>query len=244
MAEFRRALEEIYATQNKVILLMSFLRSLLMFLITYFVLKLFNFFELGLSAAVSIIYFGFILYHDINNRKLIDVERKNPVLWEKLRTAADYISSMNYVINRLQQNVLKSLGVVKVSSFLDLRRLVYISLIIVLFAGLNVASAGGNWLIYDLKAGLQSIHFGNGKGLLKELVPNSLAEADVNIEDLNADAELLDFAALSKIPLKRDQYLPDDIFEESDLTFEEQMPKKKRLYIRKYFSEIRKLQFE
>ena len=64
-------------------------------------------------------------------------------------------------------------------------------------------------------------------------------------EDINDDALINEMAlTLKKDTEERDLYLPDDIFDQSDKSFEEMLPKKKRIYIRKYFGEIRKYGME
>ena len=78
-----------------------------------------------------------------------------------------------------------------------------------------------------------------------EVKPGEFIEANVDIEDINDDALINEMAlTLKKDTEERDLYLPDDIFDQSDKSFEEMLPKKKRIYIRKYFGEIRKYGME
>jgi len=245
MAEFRNALKEIHEVQNRVILFNTFLSSLLVFLLCFFVLRLFNFYYWGISVAVFMIYFAISLQFGISSKNLMDIEKKNPFLAEKLRTAADHSNIVNYVVLKLHENVMNALKDVKISSFIDVRRLTYVVFAIIMALGLVMFSASNDLLIYDLEAGIKSISFNGNKDILDGIVPNSLIEADVSIEELNENAEIKDIVLVTdKHHEKRDLYLPEDIFELSDKSFEEELPKKKRIYIRKYFGEIRKYGFE
>ena len=245
MHNFKSALNEIHATQNKVLLFMVALRTLLVFLISYMVLRLFNFYYFGLAIIIGMMYFAVILHKEISNKSLIEMERKNPELAEKLRTAADYSHVVNYVVSRLHVSVMSALKNVKVSSFLDIKKVTYVLLAVIVASGAVLFVASNDLVIYDLKAGLSSLSFGANKDLLDGLIPNSLIEADVDIEDLNDDAKINEMALTVKPEdEKRDLYLPEDIFEQSDQSFEELLPKKKKIYIRKYFGEIRKYGYD
>ncbi|MBT4540438.1 hypothetical protein HOC35_02905 [Candidatus Woesearchaeota archaeon] len=241
MHEFKSAIKEVRETQNKVVLFMNFLMALLVFLISFFVLSMFNFYYWGISITIAMIFFAVALHKSVNSKNLIEIEKKNPVLMERLRTAADYENVVNYVVSKLHMGVLKSLRDVPISSFIDIKKITYILLAIIVASGLVLFATSNDMLIYDLKSGLSTLSFGNDKNVLEGLVPNSLLEADVDIEDLNDDVLINEMALSTRRDNgMRDLYLPEDIFEQSDKSFEELLPKKKRIYIRKYFGEIRK----
>ncbi|MFH1439067.1 MAG: hypothetical protein ABIG89_00755 [Candidatus Woesearchaeota archaeon] len=245
MHDFKSALKEIQATQNKVILFMVFLRALLVFLTSFLFLSLFNFYYWGLSFTIAMIYFAVVLNKEVSSKNLVDLEKKNPFLAEKLRTAADHVNIVNYVVSRLHISVINALKNVPISSFIDIKQITYLLMAIIVASGAVLFASSNDLLIYDLKAGLESFSFKSDKGLLDGVVPNSLIDADVNLEDLNDDAQINEMALVAnKDKPKRDLYLPEDIFEQSDKSFEETIPKKKRIYIRKYFGEIRKIGIE
>jgi hypothetical protein len=245
MHEFKSAIKEIRETQNKVILLMTILKSFLIFLVSFFVLGLFNFYTWGLSITIFMIFFAVTLHKDVNSKTLLEIERKNPFLMEKLRTAADYENVVNYVVSRLHSSVLNALKVVPISSFINLKKMTYLLLAIVMASGLVLFATSNDLLVYDLEAGLSSLSFSTDKNVLEGLIPNSLLEADVDIEEINEDALINEMVlTVNNNNEERDLYLPDDIFDQSDKSFEELLPKKKRIYIRKYFGEIRKYGLE
>ena len=109
MHEFKSAIKEVRETQNKVVLFMNFLMALLVFLISFFVLSMFNFYYWGISITIAMIFFAVALHKSVNSKNLIEIEKKNPVLMERLRTAADYENVVNYVVSKLHMGVLKSL---------------------------------------------------------------------------------------------------------------------------------------
>lgn len=245
MEEFKSALHEIHATQNKVILLLTFLRAMIVFLLCFVVLKMFNLYFWGLSVTIGMIYFALTLHKDIHTKNLLEVERKNPLLAEKLRTAADYADVVNYVVSTLQVGVVKLLKNVPISTFIDMRKLTYLLLGVMLSSGAVLFVTSNDIIIYDLGSAISSFSFQGDRNMLEGIVPNSLLDAGVSVDDLNDDAQINEMAlsALKEKP-KRDLYLPEDIFEQSDKSFEETLPKKKRIYIRKYFGEIRKYGME
>ena len=245
MATFKSALDEIYETQNKVILFTVLLRTMVVFLVSFFIFGLFNFFYWGLSVAVAMIYFAVILHKEISSKKLTDIEKKNPFLAEKLRTASDYANVMNYVVSRLHLSVMKALKNVPISTFLDIRKITYMLLGIIICSGFVLFVASNDLLIFDLGSWVGSLSFKTDRDLLEGTIPNSLIEADIGVEELNEDAQINEIAlTVKKEQPKRDLYLPEDIFEQSDKSFEEMLPKKKRIYIRKYFGEIRKYGYD
>jgi len=245
MYEFKSALKEIQETQNKVILFMTILKALIVFLAAFLILGLFNFYTWGLSITMAMMYFAVTLHKEISTKTLVDLERKNPELAEKLRTAADHVNIVNYVVSRLHMHVISMLKNVKISTFIDIKQITYLILAVVVVSGAVLFANSNDLLIYDLKAGIESLSLTGDKDVLEGFVPNSLIEADVDIEDLNEDAQINEMALVAKKQKpKRDLYLPEDIFEQTDKSFEETLPKKKRIYIRKYFGEIRKYGIE
>jgi hypothetical protein len=245
MQEFKLALHEIKAMQNKVLLFMTFLKSLIVFLLSFCVLSMFNFYRWGFSFTIAMVYFAVILHKEVNSKNLLEVEKKNPILMEKLRTAADYENVVNFVVSKLQNTVIRALRDVPISSFIDMRKLTYLLLITIISAGAVLFVASNDIVIFDLSAALSSLDFKGDRGVLEGLVPSSLIDANVGLEELNDDALINEFALTAKKePPKRDLYIPDDLFEQSDKSFEEMLPKKKRIYIRQYFGEIRKYGME
>ena len=104
-----------------------------------------------------------------------------------------------------------------------------------------------NIQIFDMAKFLEdtTFRFNLKERLLKGYIPDSLLGKNINIDDLNADSELMDITnqmALRSITEEELlNMLPQEIFTSSDVSFEETMSKKKRIYIRKYFSNIRNL---
>lgn len=239
MSRFKIALQEVYDTRNKVILLTTLLESIVAFFIMYSVLILINFYE-QMAFLLALLYFAYRVRKRINRRSLKDVERKNPFLSEMLSTAADNIESENFIVLKLQERVLEGIKEVRISSFINIKKLMKLFAIISIFALFNIMIGMYGWHIIDLEGLLadRGFTFNLRNSLLKHQLSESLLDVDISLDDLNHDTQIQEIAAI----VKRNEALPDELFKASDKTFEELLSKKKRIYIRKYFSEVRDTQ--
>ena len=245
MEDIKSALHEVYSTQNKVIILTTFLEAIVVFLAVYTILLLINFYK-NISIIIAVGYFLYKSYQKINKKSLIDVEKKNPFLAEKLRTAADTLLFDNFVVQKLRETVIKDLSQVRVSTFIDIKKLFRITAIMCILAIVNIYLGIANIQIIDMEGIINGMDFNfNLKDkLLKGYVSQSLLDIDANINDINDDqqiAEIDDQIRLRESALlKKNEKLPEDLFKSSDKSFEESLSKKKRIYIRNYFTAIRK----
>lgn len=245
--DFKKALREINAVRNLVILAMAFMDSLLIFLILFFLLSLFNLYPLIIASIPSLLYFIKRSYEEISRKTLLDVEKSHPMLHERLRTAADSLGNENFMVMWLQTSLMKSIRNVRLSSFFNIKeilvRIGYISLVCFLI----IVVAMFNIQIFDMGKFLEdaTFRFNLRERLLKGHIPDSLLGKNINIEDLNDDASLMDITNQMNLRSLTEEellnILPQEIFTSSDVSFEETMSKKKRIYIRKYFSNIRNL---
>ncbi|MBI5392512.1 hypothetical protein HZA96_01460 [Candidatus Woesearchaeota archaeon] len=245
MEEIKSALHEVYGTQNKVILLTTFLESIVVFLISYTVLLLINFFK-NISVIIAIGYFLYKSFKRINNKSLRDVEQRNPFLAEKLRTAADTLLFDNFMVQKLRESVLSDLSQVRISTFIDVRKLFKITAIMCLLAIVNIFLGVAHAQIIDLEAiiGGMDFDFNLKDKLLKGYVSQSLLDVNADLNDINKDSQIGEIDDLMQLRnsnlMKKNEKLPDDLFKASDKSFEETTSKKKRIYIRNYFTSIRK----
>ncbi len=245
MEEIKSALHEVYSTQNKVILLTTFLESIVVFLLTYSILLLINFYK-NLSILVAIGYFLYKGYKRVNNKSLRDVETKNPFLAEKLRTVADTLLFDNIMVNKLRETVIKDLAEVRISTFIDMKKLFKITTVMCILAVANIFLGVYHVQVIDLEGMINhlNLNFNLRDKFLKGYISQSLLDANANINDINKDQQLNELNDLMQLRnnnlLKKNEKLPEDLFKSSDKSFEEQLSKKKRIYIRDYFSSIRK----
>lgn len=241
MSRFEKALKEVYDTQNKVIILTAFLETVILFLIVYSFLILINFYK-NMSFFIALLYFAYNVHKRINKRSLKEVERKNPFLKDMLSTAADNAELQNFIVLKLQEKVFKGIKEIRISSFINTKKILKLFAVISIFALLNIMIGAYNWQILDLEKILsdRNLSFNLRNKLLKNQLHDSLLDLHIEIEDLNRDAQVQELGNLKK--LKRAEALPDELFKASDKTFEELLSKKKRIYIRKYFSEVRDIE--
>ena len=246
--DFKKALRELDAIRNIAILVNVLFDALLVFLILFLVLSLFNFYPILIASIPAFLYFVKRAYEDISGKTLRDVETSHPVLHERLRTAADSLGKENFMVMWLQASLMNSLRNIRVSSFFNVKnflvKLGYISLMC--FLVLIVALF--HLQIFDMANFLEdaSFRFNLKENLLRGHIPDSLLGRNINIEDLNSDSALMDITNQMELRSITEQELlnmmPQEVFTSSDVSFEESMSKKKRIYIRNYFSKIRSLE--
>lgn len=237
---FRFALREVHNTQKKVIILMNFLKAWIFFLLLYAIVTLFNFY-VWIVIVFTLIYFFWEVYQDITHISLRDVERRNPFLDEVLRTAADTTGiEDNPIVDALREQVTKGIKMVKISSFINTKKLTsYLFLICLLVSG-NLVIGFLGLEIFDLRGFIWDSNFDIRSRLLGDDLSSSLLDAGIRVEDINQNNELSDISSQIKRreTLNIDE-LPEDIFKSGERGLDELFSKKKRIYIRNYFNRLR-----
>lgn len=244
--DFKKVLQEIEAVRNAIILTFVLLDTAFVFLAGYAVLVLFNFYPI-LAFIPALYYFVSEAYKRISTKTLRDIEEKYPALREKLRTAADTADQENFMVLRLRLEVINLVRTVAMSSLIDLKRIAITVGKILGIAFLIIGISAYNIQIIDLKA---AIHNADLLGTLRDKllrghIPDSLLNSDV--KSINENSALNDLANQQRMRklLAQEQLeaeIPEDIFKGTDKTFEETLSKKKRIYIRNYFSKVRYLE--
>ena len=238
--DFRKVLKEIDAIRNSIILFMCFLDACVLFLGLYLFFFLITLYPTYIAGIFSFFYFLSKSFKEVNSKKLVDVEKRHPILWERLRTAADSVDSQNFMVLRLRASIIQNLRAIfdmkKIMKRLGI--LVGFSLVILVVSvyGIHIIDMENIIKTTDWRTTLRD-------KLLRGHIPDALlGRGDVNdfleIEDINDQMnkrERFDEDAFSA-------GLPSDLFQSADTTFEETMSKKKRIYIRNYFSKIRNLE--
>ena len=245
LLEFKNVLREIEAVRNVIILAFVLLDSAFVFLATYFFLVLINFYPI-LAFIPALFYFVREAYKRVSTKTLRDIEEKYPELREKLRTAADTADQENVLVLRLRLEVINVIRTIAMSSLIDSKKILISIGKILCIALLIIGVSTYNIQIIDLK---DILHHADIFGVLREKllkghIPDSLLNSDMKainentaLNDLNNQQQLRKLLGKEQL----DAELPDDIFKGTDKTFEETMSKKKRIYIRNYFSKVRYL---
>lgn len=240
MVTFKDALREIDTTRNRVIFITTFLKSVIFFFSMYMLLLLVNVTPYG-ALIFTAAYFATKLKKELNKKQWIDVEKDHPMLSERLRTAADTLTMDNIIVRKLRASVIKTLTTIPVSSFLDVKYIAKRLCAISMLAILTVYLASTGFYLIDLHGFIKELFsdFNLKDKLLKYQVPSSLS-GKVTVADVNENQALQEIN--NQLRLREDlQNLTLDQYKGTDKTFEEMLSKKKRVYIRTYFSKIRSL---
>jgi hypothetical protein len=259
MKKFKNVLKEIDFTFNNIILFNNFLSSLLIFLVVYIILSLFNFYQIY-SLIPALLYFIIFSIKGIRKKHLLEVERKYPFLNERLRTARDNLRMENPIVDSLKSTIMKDMRYVQVSSFINQKKISYKILISIVLCFLVVFTSqfdlsfnikdtarnvvdfvyktGGN----DTGGGSQGLQRIAGSGITENIFGDpSLAKMgnenlDMVIKQSGYEINLDDV----KDPERRDfdNLFPDDIFVESADVYEENIEEGKQEIVKNYFLKL------
>jgi len=240
MDEFRQALREIYTVRDIAQLFMVIIEGIFVFLVIYLFLSLINLYR-EFTIIPVLFFVGYRAWKVVKRKDLREVEREHPELAERLRTAADTLSHDNFIVMKLRLSIIKTLRSMKISSFFNfkdlLKKLGYItvlSFIIIMIGVYNIQ-------IIDMESIIERGIFNTLKeSLLRGIIPDSLLGS--SMDNINDDFALNNLNNVNTLRLQIPQEamaeeLPEDIF--GGKSFEETLPKKKRIYIRNYFSKVR-----
>jgi hypothetical protein len=240
MDEFKQALREIYTVRAIAQLFMVLIEGIFVFLVIYLFLSLINLYR-ELTIIPVLFFVAYRAWKVVTRKDLREVEREHPELAERLRTAADSLQHENFIVMKLRLSIIKTLRSMKISSFFNfkdlMKKLGYItglSFIIILIGVYNIQ-------IIDMEGIIEKGIFNT---LKEQLLKGHLAESLLgsSMDSINDDFAINNLNNVNTLRLQIPQEsmaedLPDDIF--GGKSFEETLPKKKRIYIRNYFSKVR-----
>lgn len=178
MKDFIKVIKEINRTIDFFMFFESFLNAAIFFLAVYFVLSLVNLYPIS-ALIPAMIYFILRMYAHSKDDKRKIVESKYEPLKEKLRTAADNVKEDNPVVNELEEEVVRDLKNVGLSSFVQTRKVSYKIFASMLLSIAIVFATTMNLYIVDLNKFLGDI-----PGLIDSLNPRKIAgSVDANISE-------------------------------------------------------------
>ncbi|PIN80196.1 hypothetical protein COV16_01360 [Candidatus Woesearchaeota archaeon CG10_big_fil_rev_8_21_14_0_10_34_8] len=235
--EFRKALREIHTVRSIADIFDVIIESIFVFLAIYLFLSLINLYR-EFAVFPTLIYLAFRAWKVLTEKNLYAVEREHPELKERLRTAADTLHHDNIIVSKLRLSIIKTLRSVKVSSFFHfkelLKKLGYItgiSFVIIMVGVYNIQ-------IIDMEGFIGGGWIGLKESLLKGHIADSLLGS--SIDSINDDFAMNNLNNVNTLRLQQESMadsLPEDLF--NTKSFEETLEKKKRIYIRNYFSKVR-----
>ena len=110
----------------------TILKTIMLFLM---IILLYNTLNIPkIFGASPLIYLGVMIYLELKKDKIKQFEEKIPKLKEKLRTAIDNFDVENQIAKELKKGVIKELKEVKISKFIDQRKMFIDFLVIVSLA--------------------------------------------------------------------------------------------------------------
>ena len=245
MKNFRKIITEVNRTLSQVVMFDIMLNGILLFLGFYLVLSLFKFHPM-LALLPSGLYTAYLFSRRIGADKMPWVEKTYPILNEKLRTARDNWSVENPIVDELQEEVSHGLSLVRISSFINTRRLsikigtaIALSFLIVITglfnldfskisfdtddeAELNIPSKQGNTDIY-------------GEESVAQLGDD---QVDVQIKQVSFEIDIRD---VRDAPDKEfDSLFPEEVFVKSAEGFEDRVSVEQQQLVKEYFKNLAK----
>lgn len=211
------------------------------------------------AAIPAVLFFVYSMSHRVANVHARDVEDRVPVLQDQLSTVADNMYRDNEIIRDLQRDVLSLLKHVRVSYFIDFKKIYRDIWVIGIVCFLILVAGAWNVQFFDYKSlakeigdvtsGLGGSAFdGSGGGAggldnftdifgnetLAELGPNEL---DLEINPILSEINIEDIQDVKEREFEESVF-PTEIIATTDSSFDENIPKEHREIVREYFNKI------
>ena len=253
MKNFINAIKEINSTLNFLIVFEAILNTVIFFLVVYFLLSLVNLFPI-IAAVPAVIYFIMRMKIDSKKDKRKIVESKYAPLKEKLRTAADNINEENPVVNELEEEVMKDLKNVGLSSFIQTKQVSYKIFATILLSFAIVIATTTNLYIVDLNEFLSGLpdalsnikRAGNlPLGEINEsediygdskLAILGNEEIDIRIQPANYEINVREEGDVEQKQF--DEIFPTEVAIEQSQAFEERIPEEEQELVKNYFNKL------
>ena len=254
-----RALDELQ--ENMLLLSIGniILNSLIIFVFVLLFSMLFDF-DIFYALAPAALYFSASVVYSFLSEKYIPVEEKVPELKEQLRTAADNVYKINPIVDSLKEDVVRNMGKVRMSSFIDFNAialrilfLTIVSIIVVVVAFMNIN--------FDFSLNVPligKISTPGVRGAGQELVDLNLTYMEGNLSDILGDGSIallgIEELQLTINPLASDvdinnikkvgdsdfdpPQLPQEIYTSYDVAYNEKIAKENQKVVKNYFEQI------
>ncbi|MBS3131280.1 hypothetical protein J4212_02500 [Candidatus Woesearchaeota archaeon] len=258
MKNFSRAIGEVNRTLNFIVAFESIVHSIMLFLVLYFLLSVFNLYPLS-ALIPALVYLAMSGYSGVKKNKVREVEKKHDELNEMLRTAADNMNYQSPVVEELQNEVIQEMKKVPISEFVQTNKVTYKVAVSIVMCFLIVFTSTMNVQLIDLRAWFG----GGGFADMLDKLPikrSSNAFVEVNTTDdiygesaiatlgnkeLNIKIQPVSFEVSIKEEGEAeqkqfDEIFPSDVSLESGSAFEENVPQEEQELVKSYFRELAK----
>lgn len=255
-----KALKELKANVIIMAASNSLIDSLVVFLIFFL-----SFLLLKIPYYYSFIPFIFYLiihsYYVFKEARYEYIEKRVPFLKEQLRTVADNLDKEDPVVEELNEEVLKKMGMINNAVFLKFGQitgritlLVILSFIIIFIAATNVSLINFPNLLNDLKEEIkqfqqysvqEQVLYLNESQKVEDIYGNkSIAELgyqelQITLSPTQTEIDINKITDPEKNEFESN-YRPKEIKATSDISYEENIPKDYQLIVKDYFNRISK----
>lgn len=255
-----RAVREVKNVLLEINLVYSFLDTLVIFLLSFFITFLTNV-HWYFAMIPTIIYFVLHVTKRIGSISLLRVEEKVSSLSEQLRTAADNVGRHNEIINLLNNDVLSRMRDVKVSYFINFKDLLgkilamfCISFLIIFVTSMNVRLVNFGDMFHisekslDFKRGSENIA-SDGRDLDAETQGNTDIFGDPSVREAGKNAIMLELNPVeSEINLNEFKEVepkdfdnapaPGEISAQQDAAYDKEITREYKEVVKNYFDKI------
>lgn len=266
MKGFRKVVNEIRRTVIEVLIIPSLLDGIVIFLLLYLLLALFEFYPL-LAAVPAAAYTLFIIWKEsgINTLKL--VEKHYPRLHEKLRTAADYADVDDVMVNELHTEVLQDIRDVASATFLSRRKMltkiaccIVISFLILSITQFDISAAKYRARLQDkidelarqitLQDNPNQLRFndssavgsGVGAGVNRDIFGEkhlaTLGDEELQVELKPSTLEFKVGKVKDAEKKEFEEAFPSEVFLTGSGSYEENIPKDQQELVKSYFKKV------
>ena len=253
MKQFSDVVKEINKTLNELIFFENIVNTTLVFLISYLLLSIFDFYPLY-ALVPALAYLGFYSYISFRSYKPLIIEGKYAPLREKLRTAADNVNLNNPIVEELEYEVTSEIKNVGMSMFINPKTLSYkilaamvlsFMIIFVTTANLKLLEFAKNKVpdIFETK-GLKGV--GNLAATQLNTSDDIYGKNDIATlcdKELNRRLKPVDFKVSVKEegdvhPQKFETVFPQDAVVKETVAYEENIPQEQQELVKNYFKKL------
>jgi len=255
-----KALEEL---QENIVLLdlgRNILNTLIIFMFIFLFATIFNF-SVYYALIPAAIYFFVMIGFTFYQNKYLLVESNVPELKEQLRTVADNIYRTNPILDSLKEDVVKNMGKIRTSHFIDFNTitmrillLTLLSIVVVIISFVNVKfdfalhgilpfvdlekpgvrGAGQEVLNINLTYLEGDINSIFGQGSIAKLGTEELL---LTINPLASDADINNIKKIKDKDFNPPNF-PKEIYTSYDVAYNEKITKENQKVIKNYFEKI------
>ena len=256
MKNFANLINEVNRTLNEIFLFETLIHTILLFLVVYLFLSLFNLYPIS-ALVPAAIYFVLSAYSKFRKNKIRIVEGKYSPLNEKLRTAADNINLENPVVDELQSEIMQDIKNVGIAEFLQTKNISYkvfasiiLSFIIVFTSTFNIQLVDLKNLFGFLPEVIEKLPIRRGANVFVEVNTtediygeSSLAvlgnrELDIKIQPVNFEVSVKDTGDIEQKQF--DEIFPKDVEIKGATALEENVPQEQQELVKSYLKKLAK----